>query len=152
MSKALFRRHSGPSRVTPEVPRFSNRTVGITPLSKSIQSSRTDSSTDAPHGRQSERHKASVSPNVLENHSGTRRRSLVARRPSRKSPADLAKVVADRIDSWTKLYTDNVIPYPIPPMVPIPPVPIFSELDDSTLIDWGSNLDFSELIDTMATD
>jgi hypothetical protein len=76
----------------------------------------------------------------------------VARRPSQKSPADLAKVVADRIDSWTKLYTENVVPHPISTLVPIHPVPIVSEPDDSTLIDWGSNLDFSELIDTMATD
>ena len=88
--------------------------------------------------------------------SAPRRRSNIVRKPPRKWPGssvvDLEKVVTDRIDSWTRMFTDPSVSKTQQSVAPVPEIPVLLDPDDSTLIEWGSNLDFTELINTLPTD
>ena len=73
-------------------------------------------------------------------------------RESKKNGRELVngieKLVADRIDSWTKMYSaDRLVS-----QVPLIPEDIDSFPDESTLIDWGSSLDFAKLINNLPSD
>jgi hypothetical protein len=77
------------------------------------------------------------------------KKSSVVRLPNRnrrESAGSLEKLVSDRIDSWTKMYSNERMLSRIPPV----PENIDSFPDESTLIDWGTSLDFTKLIATLS--
>lgn len=73
-------------------------------------------------------------------------------RESKKNGRELVngfeKLVADRIDSWTKMYSSDELQSPKTAF----PEDIDSFPEESTLIDWGSSLDFVKLINNLPSD
>ena len=154
LSKALFRRNAESSRLVPVAHPLTNRTHGNPPATKNPHSSRSTSSFESPDSSPKVDSTSDVPSQSILSQSCNRRRPRPhhsSRRPPRKcsdTSEDLAKAITDRLDMWTKTYTDPPVVSTQPAWLSSPSLPDLLDPDDSTLIEWGSNLDFTDIINT----
>ena len=152
----LFRRRSDSISGANLGTRVTDRRDGGSPTSGDHHTSRSALATDNRKSPPITTRSFSGLPQPSHIQSAPRRRSNIVRKPPRKCPdlsaVDLEKVVTDRIDSWTRMFTDPCVSRTQQSLVTVPEIPILLDPDDSTLIEWGSNLDFTELINTLPTD